>query len=301
VKGEAKKLTLAKAVLISPIISERLKSDPTNRIFHFESEEVSPQIFSAFIEMIASREKCVIDGEQALGFLSISKLLGNEMLSLLFLCSSKSNICERILSSEMKIYDKNFGDEYELCASQFTSYSTNELRNLPKQTLHRLLSSKSLVIENEDDLLQRLLDLGSDYFEFLDYIKVSFLSDTGISRFVEVVSFDNLSSMIWSKIVSRMKGICDDDHRKHRCRCVSESGGLSHIRYKDSICESRILSVVPGPLKQFEEKEWVLIYRGRRDGFESSRFHSKCGGQVNTVTIILTPEQYIFGGFTPIA
>jgi hypothetical protein len=44
-----------------------------------------------------------------------------------------------------------------------------------------------------------------------------------------------------------------------------------------------------------------LVYRGSRDGFDASDFHSKCDGCSPTVTLIETTKGYIFGGFTPIA
>jgi hypothetical protein len=61
------------------------------------------------------------------------------------------------------------------------------------------------------------------------------------------------------------------------------------------------VQTIPSIFKDFETKGWRLLYRGTRDGFGSSDFHSKCDQQSNTVTIILTTTGYIFGGFTPLA
>jgi hypothetical protein len=45
--------------------------------------------------------------------------------------------------------------------------------------------------------------------------------------------------------------------------------------------------------------KWSLLYRGTRDGFGSSDFHSKCDGHANTLTILKAKEsKFIFGGFT---
>jgi hypothetical protein len=41
-----------------------------------------------------------------------------------------------------------------------------------------------------------------------------------------------------------------------------------------------------------------LLYRGSRDGFNASAFHSKCDGQANTITIIKSNLNHVFGGFT---
>ena len=44
-----------------------------------------------------------------------------------------------------------------------------------------------------------------------------------------------------------------------------------------------------------------LLYRGSRDGFGSSAFHSRCDGKSNTVTIILNDQNHVFGGYTSVA
>jgi hypothetical protein len=44
--------------------------------------------------------------------------------------------------------------------------------------------------------------------------------------------------------------------------------------------------------------EVKLIYRASRDGFAVSSFHSKCDDYLNTVTIIKTTSNSVFGGFT---
>jgi hypothetical protein len=64
---------------------------------------------------------------------------------------------------------------------------------------------------------------------------------------------------------------------------------------------STILTEFPSVLLEFEKKRWILQYRGTRDGFRSSNFHTKCDGRVNTITLIETTKGYIFGGFAKIA
>jgi len=47
--------------------------------------------------------------------------------------------------------------------------------------------------------------------------------------------------------------------------------------------------------------KWSMLYRGTRDGFEPSDFHSKCDGHSNTLTIVKAKgSSYIFGGFTTV-
>jgi hypothetical protein len=40
-----------------------------------------------------------------------------------------------------------------------------------------------------------------------------------------------------------------------------------------------------------------LLYRATRDGFTCQAFHSKCDGKGNTITIIKSHLNYVFGGF----
>jgi hypothetical protein len=43
------------------------------------------------------------------------------------------------------------------------------------------------------------------------------------------------------------------------------------------------------------------LYRGTRDGFASSAFHSRCDGKANTVTIIKNYINHVFGGYISVA
>ena len=55
-----------------------------------------------------------------------------------------------------------------------------------------------------------------------------------------------------------------------------------------------------GTKKYFDKtiNKYNLLYLASRDGYESEHFHEKCDGKSFTVTIVLTKENKIFGGFT---
>jgi hypothetical protein len=177
------------------------------------------------------------------------------------------------------------GATIDECASAFHLYSADEVRCLDHQTLHRLLSSESLSIESEDWLLGLLIDSGLDRSEFFCHLEVQFLTSTGISRFTEELKFESLTEDIWQKVVSRLKS-------------ENRSVGDRHIH---SRIDSSIVKIIPPVLRDFGGKSWTLLYRGSRDGFGSSTFHSKCDGQANTVTLIESTKGYVFGGFTPLS
>jgi hypothetical protein len=195
VNGERLKTTLSEAVLISPIISERLKTDPTTREFDFGNDEIEMKQLSVFVDFIRNRNECIFSKEDEIGILSICKLIGNEKFSLFVLGSvhcdvSSTSLSSKVCKSESSEVINISETSIEDCASKFSLYSRDELRNLPKQILHSLLSSHSLAIESEDSLLQQLIDLGSEYFEYWCYLEIVFLSTQGISEFVQIFPFE---------------------------------------------------------------------------------------------------------------
>ena len=50
--------------------------------------------------------------------------------------------------------------------------------------------------------------------------------------------------------------------------------------------------------KDLNDRKWSLLYRGSRDGFQASDFHSRCDHKPNTLTIVKSLNGNIFGGFT---
>jgi hypothetical protein len=177
----------------------------------------------------------------------------------------------------------------EFCASRFHSYSLDILRSLDRRTLHSLLRSRSLQIKTEDDLLRSLVRLGSKYFEFLSYVEISLLTSDCVSLFVKTLPFDELTFDIWSKIVQRLTHVRDEKLHIRR-----------YVQYQFPI-ESVILKTIPKIINEFHMDEWKLLYRNSVDGLGTQTFHSKCDNHTNTITIILTTDGFVFGGFTPIA
>jgi len=60
--------------------------------------------------------------------------------------------------------------------------------------------------------------------------------------------------------------------------------------------EARSLTSLIG----FESRSFSLLWRGSRDGFGVSTFHSRCDGKPNTLTLIKNTHGYVFGGYTAV-
>ena len=48
-----------------------------------------------------------------------------------------------------------------------------------------------------------------------------------------------------------------------------------------------------------EDSSWLLCYRATSHGWGATKFHHRCDGRDNTVTIVQN-DQYVFGGYTDI-
>jgi hypothetical protein len=64
--------------------------------------------------------------------------------------------------------------------------------------------------------------------------------------------------------------------------------------------DSLIISAVPEIFCVFGDTTFRLLYRGSRDGFQASAFHSQCNARQNNVSLILSKNKCIFGGYTPV-
>ena len=53
-------------------------------------------------------------------------------------------------------------------------------------------------------------------------------------------------------------------------------------------------------LCKLEGKEFKLLYRASRDGFQASDFHAKCDNRPKTLTIVRTTKGFIFGAYTAV-
>ena len=46
------------------------------------------------------------------------------------------------------------------------------------------------------------------------------------------------------------------------------------------------------------DQKWNLIYRASQDGFEAAKFHTNCDNKPNTLIVIKSTNDNVFGGYT---
>jgi hypothetical protein len=62
--------------------------------------------------------------------------------------------------------------------------------------------------------------------------------------------------------------------------------------------DSQIVPAFASPFGPFWVTQFVLLWRGSRDGFDARDFHSRYDGHANTLTLILDTNGEFCGGFT---
>jgi hypothetical protein len=122
--------------------------------------------------------------------------------------------------------------------------------------------------------LRIILKLGSGDRDLLRHIQIGFLSEDGLSLLDE--HFGIPVESIWESAAER----------------------IAHppAPFPDSL----IISRFPEIFAEFRGKQFSLLWRGSRDGFEAQEFHRRCYGHANTLTVILDTKGNVFGGFTPV-
>jgi hypothetical protein len=267
--------TVAEAVLFSSKVYDSLRSDVGSREFTISDETIDPALFGAFIQFARSRDCPDLPREQAICFLSLCRILGNEALATALLASLALASAEAVSLRDCSI---------DYCACNFSNFSVEQLRSLDKSMLHNVLNSPSLRLNSEDDLLEMFIELGSEYEEFWSYIVVDHLSTDGALRFFSELPFDNVTADIWDQVAERLKATSRVETPIDR-----------------SEFPSSIIHEIPEILSEFRKSPWILLYRGSQHGYRANSFHETCDGRMNTLTLILTPQGAIFGGFTPLA
>jgi hypothetical protein len=246
VNGSKIERDFAESSALFPAVREQLAVDSCARKFFVTDSGIEGSDIDS-LDFVLSGETISTGRSQLL----LNKVLGNENLERLFLKCSKSDI--RMDLSESVI-----------------DFKSSEVSNLSIEALDSLLFNEVVKVESEDSLLRFILKLGSDYRNLLRHIKISFLSDEGLSLLDE--DFGHPPESVWESVVER---------------------------FTESLfpLNSKIISNFPEIFAGFRKKKCSLLWRGSRDGFGAKEFHRRCGDHSNTLTVILDTKGNIFGGF----
>jgi hypothetical protein len=279
VNGNRVESTIIESVFLSPAVEALLLNDSETREFHIADKDVKLEAFLLILDFIrfggVSQSSRSFSSQKSL--FSICDHLHHHKLKLLAL-----------ISPDILIPSSDFDIIIDEFASNFYQHSKSNLLEFPIALLDSILSNRKLKIQNEDWLLDLFLSGGSEFMTLFSHLKVEFLSLNGMKRFCEEIQYCDLTECIWNGIVRRLTKANDGDGRFDRW---ADPNGF----------ESTIVSDLPVILDEFRNSRFNLLYRGTRDGFGSSNFHCKCDGHHDTITLIRTTKDFIFGGYTPIS
>jgi hypothetical protein len=186
----------------------------------------------------------------------------------------------------------NVGEDLNLesIASHFYEFSVSDCRDLGTNVLEAIMNEPHLVLASEDSLYEIISDhvrRDRSSFSLLEFVRFEYLSVSFMESAVGLISdsFELLNMPVWKNLVNRLILTVQPPHLDSRL-----FGRL----------DSNIISSFPPSLKMLRESELKLLYRGSRDGFETSAFHGRCDGHRETVTVIESENGSIFGGYTPV-
>jgi hypothetical protein len=184
------------------------------------------------------------------------------------------------------------GLDVAIVAAHFYELSASDLDGLGPSVFESIVGDPGLVLKNEDSLFEAILRQASrdlSFFSLLEFVRFEFLSESCVRTAIEFISanFDLITIGIWSSVGTRL--------------ALTATPSASRGRYHRPRLESEILSEFPDIFTVFAERQFRLLYRGSRDGFGRRTFHERCDGHSETVTVVQSENDCIFGGYTPLA
>jgi hypothetical protein len=279
VNGSRVERTVVESIFLSPAVETLLLNDYETREFFISDENIELNDFLLILDFIRfggiSKSSRSFSSQQSL--LSICNELENHKLKLLAL-----------LSPDILIPSSNFDILIDALASTFYEHSRSELLEMPIDLLNSVLSSPHLKIINEDWLLDLVLSGFPQFSPLFCHLHIELLSVTGMKRLCETIKYSDVTEDIWDGIVQRFT------------KSTEVNGAFNRWIHTRGF-ESTIISDIPSILDEFRHSQFELLYRGTRDGFGSSDFHRGCGENRDTITLIRTTKDFIFGGYTPLS
>jgi hypothetical protein len=236
---------LTEVLVLSSKICEMVRNDASCRSFCIDTGEATSVNFDEFLTFIHLSPAINLEPARGLTFLLFCQLLGNDNLALVLLGLLHSTefvepIFPRAVLSSVIPAKSFFEAKIDLCIPVFCLFSMQELQMLNHLLMHRILASPSLLLRSEDAFLSLLLDLCDNFRDLLNYVEVSYLSESWITILVDRVQFADLTVNIWEKIGNWLK-----------CAIVPELRFLRFCRPWQFVILKPLLSV----LSQFCEKK----------------------------------------------
>jgi hypothetical protein len=199
VNGHEFEISKFKAQFISPAVSRILSLDPTQCSFEIDIPGAVDYFES--ISSLCNGQTVSIDQSLGCGFGAFCQALENDELIKLAIGNDPVSISNVGWRLSLSITDSDIGFACE-------HFGSLDHSSLPAIVLELLLADARLTIESEDWLLgvveNRVSGDGS-LIRLLDSIQCEYLSATGISTLLSMITPESISSPVWSSICRRLQ------------------------------------------------------------------------------------------------
>jgi hypothetical protein len=281
------------AEFLSPRVSSLRSADITIDEFSIETADPDYQ-FGPLLSIGFGREVSFSDNDMKFARSVFRELQNSELFESTFK-REEGEISEDALKARLELLsgpDAIADWAAEAVASHFPDFSVSDFDQLSSSVLESILSHPSLIVEDEDsvfEVVHRRASADLSYFGLLEFVRFEFVSEDCMKRAIEFISnsFESITFGIWSSLRTRLS--------------LSVTAPSQIGRFPSPPIDSKIISSIPEIFSRFGQKEFRLLYRGSRDGFEAKAFHTRCDDHPNTVTLIASTNRCIFGGYTPVA
>lgn len=215
VNGEEFKTSQIQSDLLSPIICQNHRNDPTMNTFtintHYEGH------FSYILDLINFNQISIPDNEIPF-LLEVLKILQNDSINLSNLKFSASSSFD--LLKKYQKYDSVFAseisEEIDKIAKNFYTFCEDQRSDfceLPIEIIERILSSQFLSLKDEDQLLSFVNylyvkcddDKRKDVSYLYGYVIFECVSPTKIEEFVRIFDINDINALIWLSLSNRLK------------------------------------------------------------------------------------------------
>jgi hypothetical protein len=278
------------AEFLSPRVSSLRSQDITVDEFRIETADPSHQ-FGNFLSIGFGRDVCFPEGQFTFVRSVCRELRNYELLTTMHEEGRNREDGLKTLFHLSSGIEEGCDSEIQVVASHFYEFSVSDFDELSAGVLEAILRDPNLLVTDEDSvfaIIHRRASVDLSYFGLLEFVRFEFVSSECMTRVIEFISssFESLTVGIWCSLRNRLK--------------LSVTPPSKPDRFRLPAIDSKIISEIPEIFSIFGEETLDLLYRGSRDGFRASAFHGRCDGHPNTVTLILSTNDCVFGGYTPL-
>jgi hypothetical protein len=198
------------AAFLSPRVLTLLHGDPT--LDYFVLEHIREDCASAvgILRGLLEGGSAPLNPDSLPILKSLSEALGNDDIKrtiLEFELNGESVCMSNVLFRVDRLSEAGLSTaaEVRFIASHFYEMDPTALSALPIDVLEAIISSEYLQVTSEDSLLDFICGLGSATADFCRYVECANLSSEGIDKFISAISHDNIDSVLWNSICSRLR------------------------------------------------------------------------------------------------